>query len=46
MMNDTTTMRWAPAADLMRVRRLRQRFALSEPAARLLATLAYGEVRQ
>jgi hypothetical protein len=45
-MIDTTTMRWAPSADLLRVRRLRQRFALSESAARLLAALAYGEARQ
>ena len=44
-MNDTTT-NWVPAADLLRVRRLRQRFALSEPAAQLLAALAYGEARQ
>ena len=42
----TTTTKWTPATDLLRVRHLRQRFALSEPAAQLLAALAYGEARQ
>jgi hypothetical protein len=44
IVNDTT--KWTPPADFLRVHHLRQRFALSEPTARLLASLAYGEARQ
>ena len=45
-MTTIDTTRWTPAADFLRVRRLRHRFALSEPTARLLAGLAYPEARQ
>ena len=40
-----STPRWTPPTDALRVRRLRHRFALSEPTARLLAGLCYGEGR-
>ncbi len=43
---DTTTTRWALSTDSLRVRRLRLRFALSEPTARAIAGLAYPEARQ
>jgi hypothetical protein len=48
MTTNTTTnaTRWTQAAEALQVRRLRHRFALSEPTARLLAGLAYGEGRQ
>lgn len=45
-MSTTTTTRWAPTADPYRVRFLRSRFALSEPAAQLLAPMIFGEARQ
>ena len=41
-----TDTKWTQASDFLRVRTLRTRFALSEPSARLLAALAYGEARQ
>ena len=46
-MNDFThiTPRWSPPTDALRVRRLRHRFALSEPTAATLAALCYGEAR-
>ncbi len=44
-MTNTTT-RWTPTPELLRVRRLRQRFALSGPAAQLLAHMIFGEARQ
>ena len=40
------TPRWTPPTDALRVRRLRHRFALSEPTARAVAALAFGEGRQ
>ena len=40
------TPRWAPAVPAQRVRYLCHRFALSEPAARLLAPLVFGEGQQ
>ncbi|EYD75013.1 hypothetical protein Rumeso_03437 [Rubellimicrobium mesophilum DSM 19309] len=42
----TTPPRWAPAPCPHRIRFLCQRYALSEPAARLLAPMVFGEVRQ
>ena len=45
-MHPTTPTRWTPAtAEPHRVRHLRRRFGLSEPTARLLAGLCYGEGR-
>ena len=44
--NTTTSGRWAAPPCPNRVRFLRQRYALSEPAARLLAPLVFGEERQ
>ena len=45
-MTTTDTSKWTPPADALRVCTLRHRFALSEPSARLLASLAYGEARE
>ena len=38
--------RWASAPDCHRIRYLCQRYGLSEPAARLLAPMIYGETAQ
>lgn len=43
-MTETPT-RWTPTAEPHRVRHLRRRFAPSEPTARLVAGLCYGEGR-
>ncbi len=45
-LTSTHSMRWALSTDPLRVRRLRLRFALSEPTARAIAGLAYPEARQ
>ena len=46
MIRSTTHTRWAQPEEHARVRHLRHKHAMSEPTARLVALLAYGERRQ
>ena len=45
-MRSTTQTRWALPEEHARVRHLRHKHAMTEPTARLVALLAYGEGRQ